>query len=385
MTALHDPILALFGAKQYFFYPVVAAAMTIGYGTREGESALRNDAKIVACFLIPITALSLIEILLPADYWINTGIGGNPLDMFSAGGRLRISGTFASGGQFCYFLNAFAFIGCIWIFGSTRSRRGKLGNFLQITVIACYGISTFATGDRTAVWGDAAVLAIGSAIALFKGTSLATIKLPVYIAIGIVITIVARDIVPYAFDAYNARSSGEATYSHRQEMTDRIVDMLVGWTKGTPEAPPTFLGYGVGVMSNGSYMVSGYANEWRAGGFWTENELATVLFEGGWYLIVIWEGFKIAVITASIFLVNRIRRPEWLIVSSVACGFVVVYAVIAQISNQPPAAIWLWLACGTVMAVARIEGMKMAGLKSLQRPSGRAPIRNQWVREANGF
>jgi hypothetical protein len=125
------------------------------------------------------------------------------------------------------------------------------------------------------------------------------------------------------------------------------------------------VGYGLGVMSNGSDKLSDYAARWRGGGFWTETDQATTFFEGGWYLVLVWYGFRFWVIFHSIALVLRLRSLEFRIAACFAWGFIFIIGVTGTLAIQPPLAIWWWLAVGLITCLSRFDRRQ---LKKIIKP-----------------
>jgi len=121
------------------------------------------------------------------------------------------------------------------------------------------------------------------------------------------------------------------------------------------------LGYGLGVMSNGADKLSRYAFEWRYNpGSWTESDQATTLFEGGWYLIVVWNGFRLWVICYSLAIVRKLRHMEFRILGCFASGFVLVIGITGILAMQPPLSIWWWMAVGLITCLSHFDRERMA-------------------------
>jgi hypothetical protein len=138
-------------------------------------------------------------------------------------------------------------------------------------------------------------------------------------------------------------------------MEKRIQGGLLEWTDGTLEAPPSLFGYGLGVMSNGSDKLSAYAAQWRSSGFWTETDQATTFFEGGWYLVLVWYGFRFWVIGKCLVLVLKLRNLEFRLMACFAWGFILIIGVTGTLAIQPPMAIWWWLAVGLISCLGHFD------------------------------
>ena len=66
-TALRDPLLAVFGAKQYLLFPMVALAMGSAYAP-SSERAFFRVHLLCARWLVPVLLLSLLQLSLPASH-----------------------------------------------------------------------------------------------------------------------------------------------------------------------------------------------------------------------------------------------------------------------------------------------------------------------------
>jgi hypothetical protein len=359
LTAFHDPLLAAFGIKQYALFPTVAVAMCMAYipnGFRELFSLFR----LIAFSVIVTTGIAIAQNRLPAANWLNLTAGGDDMSIFSAGGYLRVSSTFSFVGQYCFYLNALCY--CLPAFFTFKNIVGARGSTIQIVVLTgLFLIGTFVTGSRASVVGNAAMLGAGALLCLFFVGVKSLIKVAALAGLGIVLLGLMEAQRPELFAAYQARVDGTGEASHTIEVAHRIENGLLGWLDGVSgKAPPNLLGYGLGVMSNGSDKLSDYAAEWRSGGFWTETDQATTLFEGGWYLMFVWYGFRFWVIIYSLVQVRKLRHLEFRLVSCFASGFILVTGIMGTLAIQPPLAIWWWLAVGLATCLGHFDRERLA-------------------------
>lgn len=178
------------------------------------------------------------------------------------------------------------------------------------------------------------------------------VKGVVLIATLILCLSVLRSIKPEFFAAYDQRSSGTEERTHSAEIEERVMGDVFGWTTWMFDqgSMQLLFGNGLGVMSNGSDKISGYASDIRSR-LWTETDIATVAWEGGLYLIVLWYGFRIWVMIS----VFRIWRSIKVKSMGVALSFLLAYIMIigsyGTISSQPPLAIWWWLSVGSFFTI----------------------------------
>ncbi len=345
-TAFHDPILALFGAKQYLLFPVVGLAVFLAFENATREEILRFF-RWIALLVIPTSLVALLQSRLSPDHWLNLSVGGTSLEIFSAGDKLRVSSTFPFVAQYGMFLNAQIFITAITL--------THLQNLRRVWKIACLSllpllvVGSYITGSRGAVVGNVTIVLLACGLAMTKLQSRVAVRIATLLAALYIAFIGMQHFFPSAFIAYRAREEGKLV-GLSSEVRERTLTSLFDWANVTG-APPTFLGYGLGVMSNGSEALSSYAAGWRSGGAWTETDYATTLFEGGFYLMVVWYGFRYFVIyqTARRFLGGV--KGDLSISGAFCLAYVIMIGFTGTLGIQPPMAIWWWLGVGTSLVL----------------------------------
>ena len=354
LTALHDPILAVFGLKQYALFATVAVAVCIAY-VPDGGKRLFALLRLIAISVVVTTVIAMIQNKLPASSWLNLSVSGNDLSDFAAAGYLRVSSTFPFVGQYCFYLNALCFLLPAYYFLNNHfTHRPATAQILVLVGLAIVG--TYVTGSRSAVIGNAAILGAAALFCVLYTGSKAVARLAVFVILGFLLFSVLQSLYPQFFAAYKSRTEGTFGKSHTEEVIERVEQTLFGWTDGSPQAPPNLFGYGLGVMSNGSSKFSNYATQWRSNGFWTESDQATTFFEGGWYLVLVWYGFRLWVIVYSFSRLRKIRHPGFRISACFALAYIVVEGVCGTIAIQPPLAIWWWFAVGLITCLSFIGG-----------------------------
>ncbi len=352
-TAIRDPILAVFGAKQYLLYPAIALTFLEGFG-RLPFDELRRWLLLFAWVLIPVTtAVALTQLMLPPTHWLNLTTEGTSLEGFSAAGELRISSTFPFVAQYSMFLN-FAVIPVVALIWWKR-RSERVGTIVATVAAVLFVIGTFATGSRSAVWGVGSILAASAFVYILRARPRSLPFVITTAVVGLLALVVSREIAPEAFAAYDARAGGREDRTHVQEVTQRVWNSTVGWVGGPRWAPATVFGYGLGVMSNGSDQLSSYAREWRSDGRWTETDIANTLFEGGYYLVLLWMAFRLLIVITCLKYALQIRHPRLFGVGCVAQGFIIVTGLLGTLGIQPPLAIWFWMAVGLLLTIVRVD------------------------------
>jgi len=369
-TALHDPVLAIFGLKQYDLFPFAGTALCAAYLPGR-KNALMTFSRIVACTIIPAALLALLQQRLPADHWLNKSPDGESLEHFSAGGQLRVSSSFSFVAQFCMYLNAL--IGYLGITAFSRVRPGE-GHFralkLVLLLLPFYLTAMYSTGSRQAVLGGGLILLVASlALGISQGR-----KYFLQLLFGGVVSLLLlgglRLLHPEGFQAYDARTpaaEGVDSQGSTSMAVSRVTQGLSNWVSEAISGP--VFGNGLGVMSNGSEKLSNYASMIRSEGFWTETDQATVVYEGGIYLFVVWYGARLVVILWGLVAVIRIRDPGLAAAAAFCWGPLVVIGALGTLSIQPPLSIWWWFDFGLILCLRefdlesrsqRSRGLKMA-------------------------
>jgi hypothetical protein len=299
----------------------------------------------LALLVIPTALIALLQLRLPASHWLNESVDGNSLDGFSAGGYLRVSSTFSFVAQYCAFIDAEVFIAMIAL------NRLRDTNFVwkvvYLSIVPLLIISSYVTGSRGAVLICCLIIALAAGLALLKFQVRSAGRILVIIG-GLLLTlVVARMVFPSAFAAYAEREQGQLIGAS-SEIQTRIYDSMFGWINGISSTP--FFGYGLGIMSNGSEMLSAYAFQERAYS-WTETDLATTLFEGGFYLVIIWYAFRAYVIFQVFRRYLSLKGEELSVPCAFCVAFVIIIGVSGTLAIQPPIAIWFWLSVGTALLI----------------------------------
>jgi hypothetical protein len=341
-TAAHDPILAVFGAKEYLLYPVVAFAVFIGFenaSTKEIVTFFRWAALLV----IPTAALALVQLRLPPTHWLNLAVNGDMLDGFSAGGHLRVSSTFSFVAQYCSFINAEVFITMIAL-NNLKGVNWFL-KCLYLSIVPLLVLSSYVTGSRGAVLVNCVIIGIAAVLCLITFQTRSAFRIAMIIGGLLIVLGISHYVFPDAFAAYSEREEGQLIGAS-SEVQDRIYNATFGWMKDAFSTP--ILGNGLGVMSNGSELLSNYATTTRAFS-WTETDFATTLFEGGLYLVFVWYGFRYFVIYQALRRFLAAPGSNLSVPSAFCVGFVIVEGFSGTLGIQPPMAIWWWLSVGTAL------------------------------------
>jgi len=340
MTATHDPLLAVFGAKQYLLYPIVGLTVFAVFQNATIDEVVRF-CRLVAFLMIPAGVVALIQTKLPSTHWLNMSVEGSSLENFSSAGHLRVSSTFSFVAQFGAFLNMQMFMVFFAFHGFTKLK-SNLMKMIFLAPVPLLVISSYLTGSRGAVIGNSSVLVIAMVLGCMR---FEFGKVAKFVAIAVIVAAVAlifQFFFPSLMATYSVREQGHV-FGVSEEIQTRVWNSFFGWMSNTGPIP--FFGNGLGIMSNGSDAISAYAKGFRLEG-WTETDFATTFFEGGPYLIFVWYAFRYYIIfeTTRRFLFQT--SQELFLPGAFCQGYVILVGLTGTLGIQPPIAIWWWLGVG---------------------------------------
>lgn len=262
---------------------------------------------------------------------------------FSAEGELRVSSTFSFVAQYCTFLNAEVFIVLIALYGSSKQK--LWWKVVLLSLVPALVFSCFLTISRSAVAVNVAITLLAAVLVSLKFRVRNVINIFLFIGLLYVAVVAVSHFSPKAAAAYTAREDGKMI-GFSSEMQERVFGSFFRTAKD--KSMHTLFGNGLGIMSNGSDSFSNYAGTWRDR-FWTETDFATTLFEGGYYLVVVWYGFRLFVVLLTFAHFFKEITPDWSIPMGFCQAYVAVMGMFATLALQPPIAIWWWLGVGTML------------------------------------
>lgn len=354
-TLFLDPFLAIFGTKQYLLYISLAFLIPKAFPKTEYQS-LRKLFKVLPVLLIPTTLIAVLQNALPSGHWLNATVDGQSLEEFTVEGYQRVSSTFSFTAQYSWFLNAICASLFAYMFTfPTRKRITQKG--LIVVYIVMLLIGAFITGGRTAVLGCGATILIGAFFSLVRSFSYFLKQASGIIVSAGIAMMILRIAKPEYFAAYEIRSAGSGKVSHSEEIGSRIISQFTHWNVWfwNQDAESILLGNGIGVMTNGSELVSSYSKKIRQSGFWTEDDLSNTLWEGGLYLLLIWGLFRISVIAYCFRTWYAIKSPQLSLASSFYLSFIIVTGLTGALGIQAPLALWFWISVGFLMTLRNIN------------------------------
>src|SRR5258707_1315776 len=339
LTLWHDPLLGLYGAKQYLYYPLVGFATFYAFQNQSLEKIV-GGFKWYAFLIIPTVLLAMVQLRLPFSHWLNCSVNGEEMGQFSAADHLRVSSTFSFVAQYCGFLEAEIYI--LVLMWSNLKCLSTYWKILMIALLPLYVVSCYITGSRGAVLGALTASAVAFALVATKLQIRSIIKMTTLLAFLYVTILVIQYIYPDAFAAYLERENGYLLNISGENQT-RVISPFTDWLK---YANRNLFGYGLGSMSNGADKISDYAAFLQLKYGWMESDFSTSFFEGGVYLLVVWYFFRGFIIFKTIQLYVRDVKGPLGVPIAFCNANVIIGGVLGTLALQAPVAIWWWIAIG---------------------------------------
>jgi len=342
--AFFDPILFVWGGKLYLLYTVMAVLMTIAFPV-EAITDFKKWMNFVQILILPTVLVGLLQLQLPISHWLNRAVDGQSLQRFSAGGILRISSTFSFTGQYSFFL---VFVTVIYLcnYFFNVDAKNKNNYLLNIVLGLLLIIGCFSTGGRTAVLGFFSVLIIGICLIAIKNSVFLVKKMFIPAVASILLLPFIYSLKPEYFAVFEKRTKGKGGSS--EAILDRVLQPF------SDLADATFFGKGLGVMTNGAQKISSYAESIRLY-LWTETDFSTIVWEGGFYLVIVWYGFRIFLIVFCLKLLSRIKNKNYYSAASFLVAYIIIQGLMGTLSLQPPLAIYFWISIGALICIQQFD------------------------------
>lgn len=340
-----DPILVVWGGKLYLLYFVVAILMTIAFPA-DYKNRFRFFSNILGILIVISVLTGALQLNLPTTHWLNRSVGGESLEAFSSAGKLRISSTFSFTTQYSYFLVFACALFFAFFFINIKNKKSSLLFLLiQLGILILLMVGGFSTGGRSAVLGIVLIIVIGFICIGLNNPFFALKKTLIPILLLLFVFPLIQIWKPEYFAAYTERSSG----NKNDEILGRVLEPFIQLKSSS------FLGHGMGVMTNGSDKISSYAASIRNSGFWTETDFSTIVWEGGLYLTVVWYGFRLFVIFTSFRILLSIKDNNFYSAGAFLFAYILVQGLIGTLTIQPPLAIYFWICFGALICIQKFD------------------------------
>lgn len=342
-----DPILLFWGGKLYLLYTVLAILMTMAFPSHAIDK-FKIFLLFIIALLIPTVLLGLFQLTLPASHWLNSSVSGDSLKAFSAAGQLRISSTFSFTGQYSFFLTfATAIYFCNYFLKSSR-KNIRLDHKLSSIILALLlFVGCFSTGGKSAVLGFFGTVVLGYIFVSLKYPAFIFKRLLFPVILVLFILPLIQIWKPEYFAAYIARSNSQG--GSKEDIFRRVTEPFSNLNSSS------IFGNGLGVMTNGSEKISTYAALIRDGGFWTETDFSTIIWEGGFYLVIVWYGFRLFLIFYSFRILFSIKNKNYLSASSFLFAYILIQGLVGTLTIQPPLAIYFWICFGALLCIQEFD------------------------------
>lgn len=340
-----DPILIVWGGKLYLLYFVIAILMTIAFPP-DYKNRFVFFSTLFAILIVTTVLTGILQLNLPSTHWLNRSVSGDSLEDFSAAGQLRISSTFSFTAQYSYFLLFACAVFFAFFFINIKNKKSTvLFLLIQAGTLLMLMVGGFSTGGRSAVLGIVTIIVIGFICIGLKNPFFALKKISIPVLLFLFVFPLIKIWKPEYFAAYAERSSG----TNNDGILDRVLEPFVQLTSSS------FLGHGLGVMTNGSDKISPYAASIRNSGFWTETDFSTIVWEGGLYLTVVWYGFRLFVIFTAFRILLSIKDKDFYSAAAFLFAYILVQGLIGTLTIQPPIAIYFWFCFGALICIQKFD------------------------------
>lgn len=340
-----DPILMVWGGKLYLLYFVIAILMTIAFPP-DYKNRFVFFSNLFALLIVTSVLTGIWQLNLPATYWLNRSVGGDSLENFSAAGHLRVSSTFSFTAQYSFFLVFACAVFFAFFFINIKNKKSSVLFFMiQAGTLLMLMVGGFSTGGRSAVLGIVTIVVIGFVCIGLNNPFFALKKIIIPVLLILFVFPLIKIWKPEYFAAYTERSSG----GNNDAILDRVIAPFDQLTNSS------FLGHGLGVMTNGSDKISSYAASVRNSGFWTETDFSTIVWEGGLYLIVVWYGFRLFIIFTAFRILLSIKDKDFYSAAAFLFAYILVQGLIGTLTIQPPIAIYFWFCFGALICIQKFD------------------------------
>lgn len=340
-----DPVLVVWGGKLYLLYFVIAILMTIAFPA-DHKNRFGFFSNILGILIVISVLTGVLQLNLPATHWLNRSVGGDSLEAFSSAGKLRVSSTFSFTTQYSYFLVFACALFFAFFFINIKNKKSSvLFLLIQLVILLMLMVGGFNTGGRSAVLGIVSIIIIGFICIGLNNPFFALKKTIVPVLLFLFVFPLIQIWKPEYFAAYTERSSG----NKNDGILDRVLEPFIQLKSSS------FLGHGMGVMTNGSDKISSYAASIRYSGFWTETDFSTIVWEGGLYLTVVWYGFRLFVIFTSFRILLSIKDNNFYSAAAFLFAYILVQGLIGTLTIQPPLAIYFWICFGALICIQKFD------------------------------
>ena len=212
-------------------------------------------------------------------------------------------------------------------------------------------IGCFSTGGKSAVLGLLVITVVGVFLVALRNSGVLLLKVIIPMFFFLITIPLLQTWKPEIFAAFTERSNKKG--GSAEDILERVIDPFSDLSRAS------VFGNGLGVMTNGSDKISSYAAGIRSGGYWTETDFGTILWEGGLYLMVTWYFFRLFLICYSLKILFSLKTNSYYNAAAFIVPFIIIQGIIGTLTIQPPIAIYFWLCFGALLCIKQFDSHKI--------------------------
>lgn len=358
-TSLPNLAVGLWGVKSHLLYASVLLFLPLAYPRLEDLFAVLE--KIYPWVVIPVCSLAFVQVLAPADSFLNQQVRGGEegIAYFGDAGLVRVTGTFSYISGMAAFVQATCLLGMALYLAGARSRLFLVGLGFALAALPV-------TGSRAVV----AVVMAGAGIMLLAAKTSGAVGLKTVVRVVLVFAVLGGISLYTQQDTWTAFS--QRVEGARADQ-NRTITAFTNAFDYMEEAGLT--GFGTGAANLGAPAVAGSVVpfSWLPFGNAFEEESGRIVIELGIIGWVLSLGMRLALLVWAGSLTLNGGSPR---VRAVGVLALPVMALSVQQGNGvfavPFWAVYFWF-CVALMAMARHEDLKFKAAQGLRR-------REQWQR-----
>ena len=341
---LPSVLVGIWGLKAHLLYASLILLLPLAFANL--DDVLRWLVKIYPWVVVPVCALAFLQLVSPADSFINQSLKGGTEGQayFGEAGLLRVNGTFSYISGMAFFVQGAALLGMGLFLAGARSRLFLIGLGFSLAALP-------ATGSRSVIASVAAgafIMLLGAVVSRLIGTKMAVRIVLVSVLLG-AISLQTQDT---AWVALQQRTQMVAEHS------GDIGRIFTAFTNAfTFFDTAGFLGFGSGSANMGSPALAKDVApfSWLPNGLYFEEESGRIVLELGMFGWLFSQLMRVALFIWSAKLVLKgrtrtVRVAAVLALPEMALGMYQGNGVFAP----PVGATYYWF-CVALLAMAQYE------------------------------
>jgi hypothetical protein len=341
-------MVGLMGLKAYFLYAPIAFILPYAFKSRQHLFVAVRRYLFMA---IPVAVLGFLQIMAGPGSSLNTYVShseDSPAMLAYFGSEfdlVRTSGTFSYISGYTAFLS---FIGFLAI-GYNLAQGWRLkNNVIPLIALALVIGAMFTTGSRAPVYTLLATAPVILLLAVTSGILPAQTAVRLFLLVPI-ITIVALNASPRAFDAFMARAEGADSGYTMLRLFSPLYQTI-----GALSAAPA-LGVGIGTTHPSALTIMGVDLPWWLNEeLFTEDEMARVTVECGIIGLVLTYLLRLFIAVFALRYATSFKDPAYRALG-IALAVYLALGIIAPIILNVTAGLYYWGALGLMITMRQLE------------------------------